>query len=190
MRFPSIFEYCRDLGFDMGKNLLPVTPAQHFLCGGVATDEHARTSVPRLLAVGEAACSGVHGANRLASTSLLEGLVYGRRAAEALECHSPPPVRSDAISPVVRDVPDCWEELQELMWTNVGIMRSTEKLASATERMAALEAKAEAACALGICTTGALSFRNAVATARAILTAATANGQSVGAHYREDVGPQ
>jgi L-aspartate oxidase len=186
MRFPSIFEHCASMGLDMGKDLLPVTPAQHFICGGVATNEHAKTSVKRLLAVGEAACSGVHGANRLASTSLLEGLVYGRRAAEALECHTPPALRTDAVSPVVQEVPESWIKLQECMWANVGIMRSSEKMENASARLLALEEEAEADCAPDRCTTGALSFRNAVATAKAILTAAKSNGKSVGTHFRED----
>merc|ERR1719456_577721 len=128
MRFPSIFEHCASLGFDMGVDLLPVTPAQHFLCGGVESDENGQTSVPGLRAIGEAACSGVHGANRLASTSLLEGLVYGRRAAAALEGRAPPPAlgagsgRARAAAARVEDVPLQWAELQDCMWQNVGIL--------------------------------------------------------------------
>merc|ERR1719440_2095453 len=127
MRFPSIFEHCANMGFDMGVDLLPVTPAQHFLCGGVEADQNGQTSVPGLRAIGEAACSGVHGANRLASTSLLEGLVYGQRAAAAISGRGAPalPVgRQDPAPTQVAEVPQLWQRLQDTMWTNVGLMRS------------------------------------------------------------------
>jgi len=192
MRFPSIFEHCAGMGFDMGVDLLPVTPAQHFLCGGVESDENGQTSVPGLRAIGEAACSGVHGANRLASTSLLEGLVYGRRAAAALEGRAPPPAlgagsgRARAAAARVEDVPLQWAELQDCMWQNVGILRSATTLLAAKERLEEMAAGAERLCASGECTTGALSFRNSLATASAIHSAALNNRVSVGTHYRED----
>merc|ERR1719478_455112 len=186
MRFPSIFEHCAGMGFDMGVDLLPVTPAQHFLCGGVESDENGQTSVPGLRAIGEAACSGVHGANRLASTSLLEGLVYGQRTAAALEGRSAPAVRSEAAAARVEELPRQWAELQDCMWQNVGILRSATTLHAAKGRLEELSADAESLCAAGECTTGALSFRNAVATASAIHDAASKNRISVGTHYRED----
>merc|ERR1719352_1360365 len=143
MRFPSIFEHCAGMGFDMGVDLLPVTPAQHFLCGGVESDENGQTSVPGLRAIGEAACSGVHGANRLASTSLLEGLVYGRRTADALEGRSPSAARSEAPSARVEELPRQWAELQECMWQNVGIRRSSPTLLAAKEHLEKMTADAE-----------------------------------------------
>jgi L-aspartate oxidase len=174
------------MGFDMGVDLLPVTPAQHFLCGGVESDENGQTSVPGLRAIGEAACSGLHGANRLASTSLLEGLVYGQRTAAALEGRSAPAVRSEAAAARVEELPRQWAELQDCMWQNVGILRSATTLHAAKGRLEELSADAESLCAAGECTTGALSFRNAVATASAIHDAALKNRISVGTHYRED----
>src|SRR5918995_5268928 len=83
-RFPTIAEACRRAGFDLATDPIPVSPAAHYVMGGVETDLHGRTSVERLFAAGEAACTGVHGANRLASNSLLEGLVFGARAAAAM----------------------------------------------------------------------------------------------------------
>merc|ERR1719353_1088789 len=186
MRFPSIFEHCAGLGFDMGADLLPVTPAQHFLCGGVESDENGQTSVPGLRAIGEAACSGVHGANRLASTSLLEGLVYGRRTAAALEGRSPAAARAEAPSARVEELPQQWADLQDCMWQNVGILRSAKTLLAAKDRLQELAADAESLCDHQGCTTGALSFRNALATASAIHGAALNNRVSVGTHYRED----
>merc|ERR1719247_2670473 len=186
MRFPSIFEHCAGLGFDMGQDLLPVTPAQHFLCGGVESDENGQTSVPGLRAIGETACSGLHGANRLASTSLLEGLVYGQRTAAALEGRSAPAVRSEAAAARVEELPGAWADLQDCMWQNVGILRSSPTLLAAKEHLEKMTADAETLCATGECTTGALSFRNALATASAIHDAALNNRASVGTHYRED----
>jgi L-aspartate oxidase len=189
MRFPSIFDYCMSQGLDMGKDLLPVTPAEHFICGGVTSDEHAQTSVPYLRAVGEAACSGLHGANRLASTSLLEGLVYGQRAALAISGRAPvlPVGRQEPAPTQVAEVPQLWERLQDTMWTNVGLMRSADKLGQAEADLQALVAENEAACASAATrSTGVLSFRNALATAGAIARAAAANTASVGTHYRED----
>merc|ERR1719482_2323239 len=184
MRFPSIFDYCMSVGLDMGKDLLPVTPAEHFICGGITSDEHAQTSVQYLRAVGEAACSGVHGANRLASTSLLEGLVYGQRAAAALTGRA-----AQAVDPAPRATagtsPGRWERLQDCMWGNVGLMRSARKLEQADLQLRELEEEVKAACAVGV-TTGDLSFRNSLATARAIANAALRNPVSVGTHYRED----
>ena len=95
-RFPNIYERCLEEGYDLSEDRIPITPAQHYLMGGIRTDSFARTSLGNLFAVGEAGCNGVHGANRLASNSLLESLVFARRGAgllaSAIESISPPPV--------------------------------------------------------------------------------------------------
>merc|ERR1719456_1289240 len=189
MRFPSIFDYCTSIGLDMSTDLLPVTPAEHFICGGIQSDDDCQTSVRYLRAVGEAACSGVHGANRLASTSLLEGLVYGQRAAAAISGRGAPalPVgRQDPAPTQVAEVPQLWQRLQDTMWTNVGLMRSDDKLFQAEAEIQVMAEENAAACASADVSTGLLSFRDSPATAGAIARAARANTTSVGTHYRED----
>jgi aspartate oxidase len=111
--------------------------------------------------------------------------VYGRRAAEALTGRAAPHVRAPAQSAPVADVPEHWKRLQECMWANVGLMRSSTKLAAAEQQLEALAEQTEAEC-VAACSTGTLSFRNALHTAKAIASAAHANTVSVGTHYRED----
>ena len=149
--FPHIYQTCREFGIDMAVQPIPVVPAAHYQCGGVVTDLHGRTGVPNLLAVGEVACTGLHGANRLASNSVLEGLVFGRRAALAAvellaERRPPPPVPDwnpgDALAPdegVV--VAQNWDELRRLMWNYVGIVRSVKRLERARTRLRILRSE-------------------------------------------------
>jgi L-aspartate oxidase len=147
-RFPTIAEACRRSGFDLATDRVPVSPAAHYVMGGVETDLHGRTSVERLFAAGEAACTGVHGANRLASNSLLEGLVFGARAAEAMRG----PVRTPALSAsTVERVPttsagDARPEpfaIRDLMWRHAGLVRSREGLDQAVSQLDAWCAAAD-----------------------------------------------
>jgi L-aspartate oxidase len=147
-RFPTIAEACRAAGFDLATDRVPVSPAAHYVMGGVETDLHGRTSVAGLFAAGEVACTGVHGANRLASNSLLEGLVFGARAAGAMRAPLAAPVllatalehveeAADGIAPeasVIRD----------LMWRNAGLVRDGDGLRSAVPQLAAWRAAANA----------------------------------------------
>ncbi|MCK4658513.1 MAG: L-aspartate oxidase [Phycisphaerae bacterium] len=142
-RFPYITKCCAEFGIDVGKDLIPVRPAAHYLIGGIVTDLEARTSVPRLYSCGECAGTGLHGANRLASNSLLEGLVFGRIAGEQaahqaaaqpdpvgpadLRCITPPSLKTPL------DLADISNSLQSLMWRNVGIERHGDRLQETIE---------------------------------------------------------
>src|SRR5690606_10826330 len=143
-RFPSITRATREHGFDWAREPVPVTPAAHYWMGGIRTDLDGRTSLPGLFAVGEAACTGVHGANRLASNSLLEGLVCGARAAAALDGTGEiaEPVAAGptvTIDPEVRSSTQVRAEVQRLMWEHVGVEREARGLGEACARLDALE---------------------------------------------------
>jgi L-aspartate oxidase len=143
-RFPRIYETCRQFHIDIRTDLIPVRPAAHYSMGGVRTDLHGRTSLPGLFAAGEAACTGGHGANRLASNSLLEGLVYGARAGEAMReqaIGSRPAAlgenlpEASSASSEPRDPTGEIRAIQELMWQDVGIVRNESGLREAVERL-------------------------------------------------------
>ncbi|HET9359176.1 MAG TPA: L-aspartate oxidase [Vicinamibacterales bacterium] len=141
-RFPTIAQACRQAGLDLATDRIPVSPAAHYVMGGIETDLHGRSSVERLFAAGEAACTGVHGANRLASNSLLEGLVFGARAADAMMAPVAPaslgrtaaesvvPARDGDSAPSVR-------ALRESMWQHAGLVRSADRLQPLARRLSA-----------------------------------------------------
>jgi L-aspartate oxidase len=139
-RFPTIAEACRHAGLDLAADRIPVSPAAHYLMGGVETDLYGRTSVERLFAAGEAACTGVHGANRLASNSLLEGLVFGARAAEAMIDSSRASSFGSALAVTDRnsdsraEVPDAMV-IRDVMWRHAGLVRSRAELEAAVVRL-------------------------------------------------------
>lgn len=178
-RFPAVFALARQHGLDPCCEPLPVAPAEHYHMGGIAVDALGRSSVDGLYAVGECACTGVHGANRLASNSLLEGLVFGRATGSALaETCREAPARWRA--PLLQEAPP--EEgalslrLKHLMWEHAGIERDASGLQVGLARMAELQAQVAPMSRLG----GRLRL------AEALLGAALARGESLGAHHRDD----
>jgi len=185
-RFPGISSFLAQHGLDLRRDLIPVRPAAHYLMGGVRTDVHGRTSLPRLYAAGEVACTGVHGANRLASNSLLEGLVFGARAAEAMvgENASVRATASPKKVPLheVRDFSAPLRELQQLMWHNAGLLRDAEGLKAAAAEFTRLSRAWR-----GTYLTRALAeYRNLHTIGRLIVQSALGREESRGAHYRID----
>lgn len=182
-RFPALTAMLAGNGFDWGREPVPVVPAAHYSMGGVATDSRGRTSIPGMYAVGEVACTGVHGANRLASNSLLEGLVFAARAADDFRASREDwPVGRPAIKGETAasngDKPATREEIQDVMWDRVGLYRHEEGLESAREQLAGLRmdgtdvASGETA--------------NLLMLARLTTASALARRESRGAHFRVD----
>jgi L-aspartate oxidase len=182
-RFPTIVARCRQAGIDPATELVPVTPAAHYASGGLATDLSGRTTVPGLYACGEVACTGVHGANRLASNSLLEGLVFAGRIGEALARELPVPVPAEPADPRPEGLVDAAARpaLTAAMSARVAALRSGAGLAEAAGRLAALEERTTAVPGVpGWETTDLLTV------ASAITAAAAAREETRGCHWRED----
>jgi len=194
--FPGMYQGCLEYGIDITHDLLPVVPAAHYACGGVWVDEHGRSTVERLYAVGEVSCTGLHGANRLASTSLLEGLVWGHRSAQhiaaELRAHDGPRFEDiPAWQPTGHEVPDPalvgqdMISIKHIMWNYVGLVRTTARLARAIQDLRNLEVEIERFYRKAALTDELLGLRNAVRVALIVTLAAWENHESRGAHYRE-----
>src|SRR5277367_1172910 len=186
LRFPGISAFLAQHGFDLSRNLIPVRPAAHYLMGGVKTDVNGKTSMKRLYAAGEAACTGVHGANRLASNSLLEGLVFGARAADAMrEEVGLPGISAFACDSQISlqhdQADDLLEMLQEVMWQKAGLLRDASGLRQAQTALTAIRAQLPA----GV-DRPSLELRNLHAVAELIVRSALTREESRGAHYRND----
>jgi L-aspartate oxidase len=194
-RFPYIFETCLGLEIDIRTDPIPVVPATHYFCGGVDVDTNAHTSVENLLAVGEVSHTGLHGANRLASNSLLEALVYARRAYDgALDGFEPglkPPSAQGWEEESAGELKEAvilehdWEEARRVMWDYVGIVRSDQRLTIARERMRTLADTVHRLywnCRLS---QDLLELRNIILVGGLIIESALWRRESRGLHYTE-----
>jgi len=182
-RFPTILASCESHGIDPSTDLIPVAPACHYASGGVATDLHGQSTLPGLYATGEVACSGVHGANRLASNSLLEGLVFSRRIAAHLAAHGLPPRQAPAADG--REVglvdPSVFAHMQQVMTEQVGVLRTAEGIKSALTTLSALGA---APCDEP--RTRPWEMSNLIAVSSVLAQAALMREETRGSHWRED----
>ena len=198
-RFPTIAAMCAQIGLDLARDPIPVGPAAHYIMGGVDTDTWARTSVPGLLAAGEVACTGVHGANRLASNSLLEGLVFGARAAAVMtEAPQAAPMKKDRVMAdgswlmatgtdggadppyAISDQPFAMASVRELMWQHAGLFRTREGLSAAVETLERARVPTSSD------RVEEWRYRNLVTVARLIARAALRREESRGGHFRAD----
>jgi len=197
-RFPSIYAECLRFGIDITTTPIPVVPAAHFMCGGITSDLHGRSSLLGLWAVGESACTGLHGANRLASNSLLEGLVFGRRAATKVvqmllaehreTLPSMPEWQVGDAQPSGEEVvvAHSWDEVRRLMWNYVGIVRSDSRLRRAARRIAVLEEEIREYYWRHVVTRDLLELRNIQTVAELIIASAASRRESRGLHFTSD----
>jgi L-aspartate oxidase len=194
-RFPNLYEKCLNFGFDMTKEPLPVVPAAHYMCGGIATDMFGRTDLHRLYAIGETACTGLHGANRLASNSLIEALVYSHTASkQAVEdidvfdfSSTPDPPPWDEVGTTDSDevimVSHNWDEIRRLMWNYVGIVRSDKRLARAKRRIEIIQKEINEYYWNFRVSADLVELRNIAIVADLIIKCASHRKESRGLHY-------
>lgn len=194
-RFPAIYTRCHQLGIDISKQRIPVIPAAHYMCGGVVTDLHGKTNITGLYACGETACTGVHGANRLASNSLLEGLVFAREAAKVVKDNFKNlPLTAETVShcnrtvntskiPVLKEIR---EQLGNLMWEKAGIIRNAVLLKAALEQLNHWEVEIVRIGMMQGINRELMETLNLMQTSRLIAVASLKREESRGVHYRSD----
>lgn len=197
--FPNIHDKCKSLGIDIKKEMIPVVPAAHYICGGIEVDKEGRSSIDRLYAVGECSCTGLHGANRLASNSLLEALVYAHHAAmnavlnfkqydfktDVPEWNSEGTVQPNEMILITSNL----YELQRVMSNYVGIVRSDLRLKRALDRLRILYGETEALYERTVISPKLCELRNLIAIGYLIVKGAMARKESVGLHYSTDYTP-
>lgn len=194
--FPTIYEQCLKLDIDITQQPIPVVPASHYTCGGIVTDSYARTDVQNLYAIGEVACTGLHGANRMASNSLLECFVFAQRASEVISQQlthiaAPPPIPAwdesqvgDSDEEVV--ISHNWKELRHFMWDYVGIVRTDKRLSRAMRRLVLLKEEISEYYGHFRVTSDLLELRNLVIVAELIIRCAQLRKESRGLHFTTD----
>ena len=194
-RFPNLYKKCLSFGFDMTKEPLPVVPAAHYMCGGVATDIQGKTDLHRLYAVGETACTGLHGANRLASNSLIEALVYSHIAAQQAQKDidtldfslTPDPPSWDEVGTTDSDevimVSQNWDEIRRFMWNFVGIVRSNKRLERAKRRIEIIQQEIREYYWDFKVSADLIELRNIAMVAELIIRCARHRKESRGLHY-------
>jgi L-aspartate oxidase len=192
--FPNIYKRCLEFGIDITRQPIPVVPAAHYTCGGIVTDLNGKTDLDNLYAVGETAHTGLHGANRLASNSLLECLVFGQAAARDITGQAPEPAVdlpdwdesrvTNADEEIV--ISHNWDELRRFMWSYVGIVRTTKRLERARRRIELLREEINEYYANFHVTGDLLELRNLVDTADLIVLSAMLRHESRGLHYSRD----
>jgi L-aspartate oxidase len=192
--FPTVYARCLALGIDIAREPIPVVPAAHYTCGGVVTDLDGRTDLPGLYAVGETSYTGLHGANRLASNSLLECVVLGQSCARHIVAHAQPPQPAlpawdesqveNADEQVV--ISHNWDELRLVMWNYVGIVRTTKRLERALHRIKLLRSEIDDYYANFRVSRDLLELRNLVDCAELIVRSALSRHESRGLHYSRD----
>ena len=194
--FPNIYQQCLKFNIDITSQKIPVVPAAHYTCGGIITDSYSKTDVSGLYAIGEVACTGLHGANRMASNSLLECLVFASQAAESILRELPNRTTPVAIRPwdesqVAKSneeviIAHNWDEIRRVMWDYVGIVRSDKRLSRARERINLLKAEIHEYYSDFTITSDLLELRNLVIVAELIIISAQQRKESRGLHYNQD----
>jgi L-aspartate oxidase len=194
--FPNIYEKCLTLGIDITKDMIPVVPGAHFMCGGIKADKNGVSTINRLYALGEASCTGLHGANRLASNSLLEAIVFANRASKhALECFKTYSIQQNipewndegaTLTEEMVLITQNYKEMQQIMTNYVGIVRSNLRLKRAMDRLEIIFEETEELYKKSILTQKLCELRNMINVGYLVIKSAQARHESRGLHYTLD----